>query len=82
MRAFAHHAAGGDAPMTFAQRLLSALAHSVIGLELLLVLVVVGILAYALSHFTGMWRPSFLRSALSRGQASTLPGTLSPPQRG
>lgn len=80
MPAYAHHASAGNIPMTFAERLVSALAHSVIGLELLLALVVVGLLAYSLSHFTGMWRPRLLRSALSRGRASGLPGSFSPPQ--
>lgn len=46
--AFAHHAMGGAAPLTFVQGFISGLAHPVIGLDHLLFLLMAGVLAFSL----------------------------------
>ena len=45
---FAHHATGGETPLTFVQGFVSGLAHPVIGLDHFLFLLTVGALAYSL----------------------------------
>ncbi len=46
--AFAHHAMGGETPLTFVQGFLSGLAHPVIGLDHFVFLLTAGVLAYSL----------------------------------
>lgn len=46
--AFAHHAMGGETPLTFVQGLISGLAHPVIGLDHFLFLLMAGALAYSM----------------------------------
>jgi urease accessory protein len=52
--ALAHHAMGGETPQTLSQGLLSGLAHPIIGGDHLAFLVVVALLAFALSGI-GRW---------------------------
>ena len=47
---FAHHAMGGETPLSFAGGLLSGLAHPVIGVDHLLFLLVTGVLLFTLSR--------------------------------
>ena len=46
--AFAHHAVGGETPLTFVQGFVSGLAHPVIGLDHFLFLLMAGVLAHSL----------------------------------
>ena len=48
VRAFAHHAMGGETPRTFVQGFISGLAHPIIGVDHFLFLLTVGVLAYSL----------------------------------
>ena len=43
---FAHHPTGGNTPDTFSSGLLSGLAHPIIGIDHLIFLILLGILAY------------------------------------
>ncbi|WP_262297597.1 HupE/UreJ family protein [Microvirga sesbaniae] len=63
--ALAHHAMGGQLPSTFAQGLLSGLAHPVIGLDHLAALVGVGLVSSRFAR--GLTLPAFWIVAMAAG---------------
>ena len=75
---FAHHAMGGQTPQTFAQGLLSGIAHPVIGLDHLLFLVIVSLLCFAFSKPVRLLVPTAFIVAALAGTGMHLSGVNLP----
>lgn len=76
--AHAHHAMGGEVPSSFAQGLLSGLAHPVIGVDHFVFLLVVGVLAVSLSDAARFLVPGAFVAATVAGTGIHLAAVAMP----